>query len=97
MKPEIILMLNNIPVEKIKFTAVPIGTVRELALSVQNTGDIMIDELEFESDHDDVKVVIAPTELNVNQKSVLVIQYKPEKQIDEGLNTALKIRGKYVI
>ncbi len=97
MTPEIILTIDNVPVDKIKFASVPIGETRELFLTVENTGDIEIDDLIFNIDHPDIKITSFPTKLNAHQKSSLNIQYKPETQIDKGLNVSLMINGKYTV
>ncbi len=97
MEPKIVIKLNDYPIDKIKFSSVPVGVTREVQLEVENVGDVEMQELQFDIDNADITIIIAPKKLDVNQKASLVIQYKPEINIDSGVETDLKIKGKYVV
>jgi hypothetical protein len=97
MPPKIELTEDGQKVERIAFGIVPVGTTKEVKIAVQNVGDIKAEELEFTPEHPDVQVISAPIELDVNEKGLLILKYKPDSQIDRGVSSSLKIDAKYVV
>lgn len=97
MAPRIELTIDGLRVDRIAFGIVPVGTTKEVNITVENVGDVKAEELEFSPEHPDVQVISAPIELDINQKSTLILSYKPDSQIDRGVSSSLKIDAKYIV
>jgi uncharacterized repeat protein (TIGR01451 family) len=97
LKPEVVLFQEGNRVEKIKTGVVRAGEVLEFEIEVQNIGNTPIYELVFLIDHPDAKVVSGPSSLVVGEKGLVKIVYKPDVQLDAGLDVDFVVKGRYVV
>ena len=55
------------------------------------------EELNFDVEHKEVRVISAPTEINEKSSGTIILQWEPSVDIKRGLKTSLKIEGYQVI
>lgn len=96
-RPNIIIIQNDKVVESID-----LGLVNELEeksynITIRNIGDSVAFDIVVECNHPDVKIVEHSKSLNINSSGNIYILYKPETQLEKGLNLPLIIKARYAV
>lgn len=91
------LLSDGVMIPHVMFSAVPVGTTRELSLEVKNLNEFAVFDLLFSVDHPDVVVLIAPKELGSGEVAPLLLSYTPKVQVDKGISAKLLIKGFYEV
>jgi hypothetical protein len=95
--PDIILMVGNQEINRINFGITPVNSESVIELDMFNRGDNKLIDINIKTFHEDIKVISKPEELESNEKKKLILKYKPETQLDKGIEGELMITGGYVV
>jgi hypothetical protein len=82
------------PIELGKLKA---GETKKYKYYIYNSSVFPYEEIKYEFDANDVKVLKAPSELSEKGSTEFVIEWKPKVDVEKGLKTTLEIDGYRVI
>jgi len=89
--------LNNlIDSNSLDLGEVPAGESKDFTFYIVNDSKAYLKALQFNVNHNEVKIVEAPETLEPNEKHKLTVKWSPSMTIKEGLHTSLSIEGKEV-
>lgn len=74
----------------------PAGETKQYVFYVSNDSAAILEDLVFSVEHEEAKVIKAPTEMPIRAVSELVIEWSPSVTLKEGLKTRLIITGKEI-
>ncbi len=73
------------------------GESKKFTFYVFNSSTFPYEELNFDVDHKEVRVLSAPIEINEKSSGTIILEWEPSVNIKRGLKTSLKIEGFQVI
>ena len=85
-------LINEITV--LDFGTLDAGDTKQFTFYIQNDSFAYIRELEFNIEHNELEILKAPEELLANTVGELVIEWKADVTLREGLRAQLHIKGK---
>ena len=89
--------LTNEVSDHIDLGKVKAGEKKQFTYYVCNSSTFPYEELNFDVDHKEVRVISAPIEINEKSSGTIILEWKPSVDIKRGLKTSLKIEGFQVI
>lgn len=70
------------------------GEIKEFTFYILNDSSAYLKELDFNVEHQEVKIISAPKELPAQSNDKLIIKWSPSVTLKEGLKAQLRIKGK---
>ena len=95
MEPEIIFKQDGKVITKIDFSVVPIELPKIIDIQVENIGNVDLEDIEFITKDQQLKVIEYPQVLRKNSEGILKIKYTPDTLAKKGLDTSIVVAGKY--
>ena len=83
--------------DPIDFGKLKAGAKKTYVFYVFNASVYPYEELKFNIDHKEVKVIVSPTTLSEKSSKEIILEWKPSIDIKKGLKTSLKIEGYQII
>ena len=100
MKPKLIFIDNDKESDRINFGISCVGVITQKNIIVKNIGNADIDNLKFTTEHPDIKIISAPSVIEINKQKSMTLEYKPVQEIEQGL-TAIEAKinweGNYLV
>jgi hypothetical protein len=97
MMPDIVLMVGEQEINRINFGVTPVDSESIIEVDIFNKGDNKLIDLRIKPLHPDITILSSPKELDKKEKQKITLRYKPETQLDKGVESEIVISGGYVV